>query len=147
MKLKFKDTGKILKKAFKEWFARDPFRESSVIAYYAIFSLPGLLVLIIVFAGYFFGREAVSGHLYTQIGHTMGNDTAEQIKFMITKASASKDSIPATIIGIITIIVGATGVFAQFQKSLNIIWEVKASAAKEGIWSIIKVRLFSFGLI
>ncbi|MFW5831028.1 MAG: hypothetical protein ACOCVA_02170 [Prolixibacteraceae bacterium] len=54
---------KILKKALKEWWAKDPFRESAVIAYYAIFSLPGLLVVILVFSGYFFGRDAVNNHI------------------------------------------------------------------------------------
>jgi membrane protein len=141
------DNWKILKKSFKEWMAKDPFRESAIIAYYAIFSLPGLLVVIITLAGIFFGREAVSSQIFTQIGNTMGRDTADQVKTMIATASETKDSVWATIIGVITIIVGATGVFAQFQKSLNIIWEVKASTAKQGIWSIVKVRLFSFGLI
>ena len=59
----------------------------------------------------------------------------------------SKDSIWATIIGIITILVGATGVFVQLQKSLNIIWEVEQKKEKSGIWKLLKLRLFSFGLI
>jgi membrane protein len=66
---------------------------------------------------------------------------------MIVKASESENSVWATVIGVATIIFGATGVFAQFQKSLNVIWEVKADESKSGIWSLIKVRLFSFGLI
>ena len=77
----------------------------------------------------------------------MGQDTAVQVSEMIEKARATGSSVWATIIGIVTIIVGATGVFAQFQKSLNIIWEVKADESKSGILSLIKVRLFSFGLI
>src|SRR3984885_9274654 len=137
----------VLKISAKEWFAKDPFRQSAVIAYYAIFSLPGLLVVVMTLAGYFFGREAANNHLTSQITSTFGADTAEQIKGMIAKASASKSSVMATIIGLITILVGATGVFAQFQKSLNIIWEVKTDESKSGIWPIIKVRLFSFGLI
>ncbi|MEO6133459.1 MAG: YihY/virulence factor BrkB family protein, partial [Saprospiraceae bacterium] len=58
-----------------------------------------------------------------------------------------KDSIWATILGIVTIIIGATGVFAQMQKSLNIIWEVKATTKKSGIWTLLRLRLFSFGMI
>jgi len=138
---------KILKTAFKEWWSKDPFKESAVIAYYAIFSLPGLLVVIITLAGFVFGREAVSGQVSAQIQQLMGADTAKQIEDMIATASETKNSIWATILGIITILIGATGVFAQFQKSLNIIWEVKADETKSGIWNLIKVRLFSFGLI
>lgn len=147
MKLNIRQTGKLFKTAFKEWMSKDPFRESAVIAYYAIFSLPGLLVVIITIAGYVFGEEAVNNKVAAQISGIMGKDTAVQIQEMIATASETKNSIWATILGVITILVGATGVFAQFQKSLNIIWEVKADETKSGIWKLIKVRLFSFGLI
>ncbi|HKR06350.1 MAG TPA: YihY/virulence factor BrkB family protein [Bacteroidia bacterium] len=147
MNLKFKNSWLALKAAFKKWWSKDPFKESAVIAYYAIFSLPGLLVVIITLAGFFFGRDAVNNHVASQISSTLGADTARQIQDMIATASESKNSVWATIIGVITILVGATGVFAQFQKSLNIIWEVKADESKSGIWSVIRVRLFSFGLI
>jgi membrane protein len=147
MKIRFKNIFTILKTASKEWWSKDPFRESAVIAYYSIFSLPGLLVVIITLAGYVFGRDAVNNHITAQITATFGADTSTQIQNMIVKASETKDSIWATIIGLVTIIIGAIGVFAQFQKSLNIIWEVKADESKSGIWNLIKVRLFSFGLI
>ena len=66
---------------------------------------------------------------------------------MVKIASESKNSIWATIIGVITILVGATGVFVQLQKSLNIIWQVKADVSKSGIWNLIKLRIFAFGLL
>jgi membrane protein len=146
MKIRFRDTGKLLKTSFKEWWEKDPFRQSAVIAYYAIFSLPALLVLIITLAGYFFGAEAVSEKVLSQVSDTMGQETSEQVKEMLAKAQSSKASIWATIIGVITLLVGATGVFVELQKTLNIIWEVKAEP-KKGIWPLIKARLFSFGLI
>jgi membrane protein len=147
LEIRIKETARLFRDAFKKWNERDPFRESAVIAYYSIFSLPGLLVLVITLAGYFFGRDAVSGHLHSQISGALGNDTANQVQEMMKKANSSTDSIWATIIGIITILVGATGVFVQLQKSLNIIWEVKAKPSKSGIWTFLKARLFSFGLI
>jgi membrane protein len=146
MKINYKTIFTLLKTAYKAWNSKDPFRESAVIAYYAIFSLPGLLVVIITFAGYFFGREAVNNHIISQISSTMGKDTADQIGNMIVQASETKKTTWAAVIGVITIILGATGVFAQFQKSLNIIWDVKADASKSGLWNLIKVRLFSFGI-
>jgi len=147
MKIPFKNIYSILKKALKVWWAKDPFRESAIIAYYAIFALPGLLVVIITSAGYFFGNDAVNNHITAQFTSTMGVDTAEQIQNIILQASEAKNSVLATIIGIIIMIVGATTVFAQFQKSLNTIWEVKLDESKYGIWSFVKIRLFSFGLI
>ena len=129
------------------WWKNDPFRESAVIAYYSIFSLPGLMVVIIALAGYFFGHEAVTGRLAAEFTSTMGADTALQIQSMTAKAGNLDNSILASIFGIVTIIVGATGVFVQLQESLNRIWEVKADEKKSTIWTILRVRLFSFGLI
>lgn len=137
----------LLKTTAIRWFNRDPFREGSVIAYSAIFALPGLLVVILSIAGYFFGQEAVSGHLHVQITSAMGSDTADQVQQMVAMAATHSKTLIATIIGIATIVIGATAVFVQLQRSLNNIWEVEATAKKAGIWNLIKTRLFSFGLI
>lgn len=147
MKIKLRESLRLFKDAFMKWNEKDPFRESAVIAYYAIFALPGLLVLVITLGGYLFGTDAVTGQLHGQIGGAMGNDTADQVQDLMTKAGGSTNSIWAKIIGLITILVGATGVFVQLQKSFNIIWEVKAQPTKYGIWTLLKARLFSFGLV
>ena len=112
MKLKFspKKTWELLKTAGKAWYAKDPFKESAVIAYYAIFSLPGLLLIVVTVAGFVFGREAVSGHLFTQIDQTMGAETAAQIQEIIAESAMNKNSVFATIIGVLTLLLGATGV-------------------------------------
>ncbi len=140
---------KIARDAYKEWMAKDPFRESAAIAYYSIFSLPGLFVVIITVAGIFFGRDAVNAHIVQQITSSLGGDTADQIQKIIAQQEdqTSKTSLWGALIGIVTLLLGATGVFAQFQKSLNFIWEVKTDTSKSGIWQVVKVRLFSFGLI
>lgn len=137
----------VLKNAFVNWFAKDPLRESGIIAYYAIFSLPGLLVVILTLAGYFFGRDAVNNQVAAQFTATMGVETANQIQDIIVQASRMRNSLLTTVVGVITILVGATGVFAEFQNALNSIWGVKLDPGKSGIWQIIRVRLFSFGLI
>lgn len=147
MAFKLKRITTVLRKAFKNWIDKDPFRESSVIAYSAIFSLPGLMVVIVTVAGYFFGSDLVNSEIHSTISGAMGKDTADQIEDMIIYALSSKDSVIASIIGITTMLIGATGVFVQLQKSLNIIWEVEATEKKSGIWNLLKLRLFSFGLI
>lgn len=146
MPFKIQDLGELFKKTFKEWNDKDPFRQSAVIAYYAIFSIPGLLVLIIAITGYFFGKDAVNENILAQISSTLGADTAAQIKEILIKASESKSTIWGSIIGGITILVGATGVFVELQVTLNAIWQVKV-VPKTGILPILKARLFSFGLI
>ena len=74
---------KIIKRTYKEWMDKDPFRESAVIAYYAIFSLPGLFVVIITLAGIFFGRDAVNEQILNQITSSMGEETATDIQNII----------------------------------------------------------------
>lgn len=142
-----RSTPAVLKKAFKKWQSRDQFKESSVIAYNAIFALPGLLVVAVTLAGYFFGAEIVHQYVHDQVAGALGPETAEQIAEMIIIAGRSRESIWASVIGIATILIGATGVFVELQKSLNIIWEVKAIPGKSGFWIFLKTRLFSFGLI
>src|ERR1035437_2447853 len=146
MQLEIKDLGKLFKTTFKEWNRKDPFRQSAIIAYYAIFSIPGLLVLIIAITGYFFNKDAVNQNILEQISSTMGADTAAQIKDMLVSAGQFGSTVMGSIIGIIILLVGATGVFVELQKTLNIIWEVKAVPQK-GILPYLKTRLFSFGLI
>jgi membrane protein len=143
---KIKELIQVFKMAFNEWLAKDPFRQSAIIAYYAIFSIPGLLVLIIAIAGYFFGKATVNQSLFAQISETIGSETALQIQDVLTKSTTEKSTTWGSIIGITILIVGATGVFVELQKSLNLIWNVKVKP-QNGIWLMIKARLFSFGLI
>ena len=146
-KLRINNLWLVFKTTCVKWYNRDPFGESAIVAYNSIFSLPGLLVVVVTLAGYFFGAEAVSGKLHSQIAQTMGLQTANQIKAMLIAANKSQETWLANAIGVVTILIGATGVFVQLQKSLNTIWEVKATTKKSGIWIYLKTRLFSFGLI
>jgi membrane protein len=143
---KIKDLSELFSTTASEWYRKDPFRGSAVIAYYAIFSMPGLLVLIVTIAGYFFDKQTVNDNIIAQISTTLGTDTANQINDMLTKASVSKSTLLRSIIGISTILIGATGVFVELQKAFNLIWAVKVEA-ESGIIAILKARLFSFGLI
>ena len=82
------------------------------------------------------------------ITDSLGEDSAKQIQGIIDQqTNERRNTIIGAIIGITTLLVGATGVFVQFQKSLNIIWEVEADESKSGFLNLIKIRLFSFGLI
>lgn len=143
---KIKDLGQLFKATFKEWLAKDPFRQSAIIAYYAIFSIPGLLVLVIAIAGYFFGTETVNQNLMKQISETIGSQTALQVQEVLLKSTTEKSTTWGSIVGITVLLVGATGVFVELQKTLNLIWNVKVKP-QNGIWLIVKARLFSFGLI
>src|SRR5665213_3010695 len=132
MQFKIRDLGALFKTTFKEWYDKDPFRQSAVIAYYAVFSIPGLLFLVIAITGYFFGRDVVDKNLVAQVSSTMGADTGSQIQSMLALASKSKATVFGSSIGIFILLVGAIGVFVELQKTLNLIWKVKA-VPKKGI--------------
>ncbi len=146
MAFKIKHLGKLFKDSFEAWINIDPFRESAIIAYYAIFSIPGLLLLIVTIMGYFFGNETVNNDLIHEISKSMGASTAAQISQILEKANESKATLWGSIVGVIILLIGATGVFVELQKTLNVIWQVK-TVAQKGILPILKARLFSFGLI
>lgn len=146
MAFKIKHLGKLFKDSFEAWINIDPFRESAIIAYYAIFSIPGLLLLIVTIMGYFFGNETVNNDLIHEISKSMGASTAAQISQILEKANESKATLWGSMVGVIILLIGATGVFVELQKTLNVIWQVK-TVSQKGILPILKARLFSFGLI
>lgn len=146
IKKQFGSFWQVTKKTFAAWMKADPFRQGAIISYYAIFSIPALMVIIITAAGYFFGEDAISDAISGQVTNAMGEDTAKQINDMVEHASQSKHTLLAGIISVITLIVGSTGVFVQLQKSLDLIWEVEVKAEKAWL-KLLKDRLLSFGLI
>lgn len=146
LKSKFLSFFKLLKDTYTSWSEREPFNNSVIIAYYTIFSLPGLLVIIINLAGSMFGTEAVTHQISGQISGMVGQDTAKDIESMIVKVNYSDGTVLSTILSIATLLFGATGVFYQLQQVLNKMWGVKPKP-KGKIWKLIKDRVFSFGLI
>lgn len=136
----------LLKESYTEWNDVDPFRMSAAMSYYTIFSLPGLLLIVVSVAGFIFGEEAVQGEISNQISNMIGVDAAKSVEDMIANVHQNESSVWATIIGAATLIFGATGVFYQLQQSLNIIWEVQVKK-EEGIKKILIDRITSFGVI
>ncbi len=119
---------------------------SASLAYYTGFSLAPLLVVIIAICGFIFGQEAVAGTIDSQIQHIVGADAAKQIQDMIKNASLSGKSTLATIIGVVTLLLGATTIFGEVQDSINSIWGLKPKPSV-GFIKTIKTRLLSFGMI
>lgn len=146
MKRYFSDIFSIGKNTIAAWLEADPFRQSAVVAYYAIFSIPALLVIVISLAGIALGRDAIQGEISAQIAGAVGHDAAKQVEEIIAESSGEKTSLIATLVGVVTLILGSTGVFLQLQTSLNQIWNVKVTSEKKWLKSI-KDRLFSFGLV
>ncbi|HLT80811.1 MAG TPA: YihY/virulence factor BrkB family protein [Cyclobacteriaceae bacterium] len=143
---KVRTYARIMKETLKRWFDRDPFRSSTVIAYYSLFSLPGLLIVLITALGYVYGTDQVTDKIITQIQGVVGSKVANDVRAIATEAAALEDNTFAYIVGIAAIIFGATGVFYHIQQSLNVIWEVKPKP-KQRFLKLLRDRLFSFGII
>lgn len=137
---------KSLKDAFKGFGDDKVTKLSASLAYYTGFSLAPLLVVIIALCGFFFGREAVQGTIDNQIQGFIGADAAKQVQDMIKNAAISGKGTIATIIGVVTLLIGATTIFGEVQDSINSIWGLKPKP-KVGFMKTIQNRLLSFGLV
>ena len=137
---------KILKNTFIQFLNDRGLKLSASLSYYTIFSLAPLLLLLISLAGFFFGKEAIQGRIFGEINGLIGGPAALQIQEIIKNMELSGKTNTALIIGIVTLIIGATSVFAEIQDSINIIWKVKAKP-KRGWVKILQDRLLSSSLI
>lgn len=135
-----------LKETFTEWNNSDASKDSASLAYYAIFSIPGLLIIIIWIAGNFFGQEAIQGEISNQINDLMGEESAKSIEEMIASALIDKQNIFMKIVGVFSLVFGATTIFFQLQKSLNSLWDVEA-APKKALVKFFLDRANSLGMI
>jgi membrane protein len=136
----------LLKQTAISWNRDDPWRLSAVVAYYAILSLPGLLVVIITMLSYFWGNDIVEGRIYNEINESMGQSAADSVKSIIDNSQSDDRSLFAAIIGIGALIFGATGVFYHLQLSINKIWEVVSDPKSEILRYLID-RSKSFGFV
>lgn len=136
----------LLKQTAQEWSDNNALRLSAALSYYSVFSIAPLLVLSVGIAGWFFGPTAVEGHLNDQLKDYVGSQPAQTIQSMVQSTSQPETSLMATIIGLTTLLLGASGVFGQLKDALNVIWGVQP---KPGLgWrSFVRERLLSFGMV
>ena len=140
----------LVREAFSEWKEDNASRLAAALAYYTTFSITPLLVLVIAIAGLMGGQEAVHNQVMAQIGDLMGNEGKAFVEDMLISASQPRKGLLASSLGIVALLFGALGVFAELQNSLNTIWEVKPKPVKElkqSIWRFIRQRILSFSLV
>ena len=135
-----------LKETYHEWSDDDSFEKSASLAYYSVFSLPGLLIIIVTVASLIWSAQDIQEVISGQVGDAMGGDAAEQIQTMIKNSQQKSNSTMALIVGIATLVFGATGVFSQLQKSLNNAWEVELDP-DAGIMRTVISRVTALGII
>jgi membrane protein len=137
-----------LKKTINDFLGDDCMTQAAALAYFTLFALPPLLLVIISVVGLVLGHEAAQGKIQAQIQGLMGTAAGQQVGTIVAKAGQHTSSgTLGTIVGLVALIFGATGAFTQLQTSLNTVWHVKPDPKAGGIKAFITLRILSFGMV
>lgn len=136
----------LFRQTFKEFSEDKAPRLGAALAYYTVFSIAPLLLIAVAIAGFVFGKEAAQNEISAQLGGLMGPATAKALESMVEAAAKPKSGALATIIGLVTLIFGASGVFAQLNDALDTIWNVEKKT-KGGILATIRERFLSVAMV
>ncbi len=136
----------LIKETFSEWTRHNAPKLGAALAYYTVLALAPLVIVVIAVIGLAFGHEAAQGQIMAQIQGMVGTQGAEAIQTVVANASKPSSGIVASLLGLLTLFFGASGVFVELRDSLNRIWEVPPKP-DAGIWSMIRERFLSFGMV
>jgi len=119
----------------------------AALAYYSVFSLAPLLLIVISIAGLVFGQEAVRGEVFGQLQGLLGSDASQAVEGLLASVAKPAEGMASTAIGTVLLLVGATSVFGELQDALDRIWRAPARNRSGGVWTLVRTRLLSFGMI
>ena len=142
-----RNAGKLISQSVSAWIDDDAQSMGAAIAYYTIFSIAPLLVIVIAIVGRIFGADAVHGEVANQLQDLIGKDAALAVQALIAEAAQPAQNAIAASIGALLLIFGATTVFAEVQTALDRIWQVPPSPTERGWLRLVRTRLLSFGLV
>jgi membrane protein len=137
----------LAKQSVSAWIDDDAPSMGAAIAYYTLFSIAPVLIIVIAVAGMFFGRDAVLGEIEAQLGNLIGKEGAVAIQGLVKSAGEPAQGIVATAISVAVLLVGATTVFAEVQSALDRIWKAPEQPKPDGLLNVLRQRLVSFGMI
>ena len=137
----------LLKKTAGAWSEDYAPSMGAALSYYSLFSIAPLLLIVISIAGLAFGEEAARGALFGQLAGLVGDQSAQAVQGLLQAADKPKQGIVSTVIGIAVLLLGAMTVFGELQNALDRIWRAPARAKSSGLWSLLRTRLLSFGMI
>lgn len=137
----------ILAVAFQHWLGSQAFIYAAALAFFTVFSIAPILVVVVAVVGLIIGESAVQGELFAQLEDTLGADAAGVVQTAVVNSQIDQSGFLPALIGIVATVVGATTVFAQMQQSLNQIWDVAPRPKRNNLWVFIKSRLLSLTII
>lgn len=133
--------------AAKNWVDDHAQSMGAALAFYTVFSVAPLLLIVIAVAGLVFGDEAARGGIYGQLQDLLGSTGALAVQGLLESARRPGDSVPAAVFGLGVLFVAATSVFAELQDALDRIWRAPQRPKSAGLWGLLRARLLSFGMI
>jgi len=135
----------VLKRTFTEWNAHGAPRLGASLAFYSILSVGPLLLIALSVAGLAFGHDRASTYLINEMRTLMGPDGAKAVEDILAHSHDKAKSTLATVVGLVTLLISASGFFGQLQAALNLIWDTPPGGASAGV--LVKRRLLSFGMV
>lgn len=135
-----------LKQSFSDWNDDNAPRLGAALAFYTILSISPLVILVIAIASLVFDRSNAQAHLLDQVQGLMGKEGRTAVESMLASGNKASSGVMATLIGLATLLFGASGVFGELRSALNTIWEADPKASA-GIWGMLRERVFSFGMV
>src|SRR4051812_17229410 len=147
MRPSFKPMLGLLRETISSW--SDDYAPSmgAAIAYYTLFSIAPLLLIVISIAGLVFGQEAAQGEIVAQLQGLMGEDGAHAVEGLLVSASRPETGVLAGVLSFGLLLFGATTVFAELQDAFDRIWRVPARPRSSGLWKFLRARVLSFGMM
>ncbi|AKJ29614.1 YihY/virulence factor BrkB family protein [Caldimonas brevitalea] len=142
-----KQAWSLIRQAVSAWVDDKASSMGAALAYYTVFSMAPLLVIVISVAGLVFGEEAARGEILAELRGLMGDDGAQAIQALLESANKPVRSTLAAVGSIVALLIGATTVFAELQASLDRIWRAPEADATAGLWGFLRSRVLSFGVI
>jgi membrane protein len=136
----------IAKEAAGNWAAHKDSRQGAALAYYSVFSLGPIILIAIAVAGFFFGKDAVSGQVTSSIKDTLGETGAQAVQAMLADAGRPRQGLLATLLGLGALLFAAIGVVVQLKDALNTVWEV-GEVPGNGIWQFIRSYVVSLAAV
>lgn len=143
---RFMSIGTLLEETGAQWSTDEAARLAASLALYTLLSIAPLLVIAVSVAGLVFGAEAARGQISAQIGTIVGPQAGEAIEALVANASTPSTGIISSIVSLVVVLFGASGVFGELQSALNRIWEVKPKPGR-GIRGFVRDRFFSFAMV
>lgn len=135
-----------LKETFADWNKHEAPRLGAALAFYTILSLSPLVILVVALVGLFFDRSTAQTHILNQVQGMIGAEGGKAVESMLANAHKPSSGILGTIVGLLTLLFGASGVFGELRSAMNKIWEVPPKETS-GIWGMLRERFFSFGMV